>query len=645
MELLYIYLGEVKDKTKSYVFENQGFKFTSEFEINYDKISKKLTISENEDYDPNFYKVKDGYKASFKVTCVVGENGAGKTCVLEMIKSLCCKECNLSFNIENYKNYLIIWKKEDEVRCLEFKLGLESLQNNNLISYAFNEEVTINDWNNDVVDNAFILYNNYIDEFSIEYEDYNPNLIDISFQGILFEQDDFDYLKDNINNNASNISVDLLKYKTKEFNKKLNFYFNQENQDFIKNNFIKDKFLKDKNNKLERNQVWISIQDYSVDSFQKYFKQDKNFLNLIKIEDYIIKRINDSNSSKDVFLWNLAKSFCIKYLICLNNIYKIFKNKKFVNECKKENLQLDDKIEPKNFVRNNVFKFIKNTCKKSNILLFYDHIQPLLDYVKEFYKEITVLFEQSEVIVNEKYLIVFLNSEKTKKKEKIIKELIRLFELNEEIHTNLRFKDCNILNFTFLPRYSAGENSLITLLSRIYHSFKYNGFIKETINKKKQITFLIDEGEIGFHPQWCKKYVEILISYLQELFAEHNIHIHLIITTNNPIVLSDILPDDVIYLKNKTSLTTDKRPKMAFGSNILDLYSDNFFIQDGLIGSFAQKKLSDLLEKINSDEFKPNSNDENLIKNIGDINIRNYISALYNGAKTKYFAKNGISND
>ena len=37
MELLYIWLGEIKDKSKSFVFENQDFKFTSEFDIVFDK--------------------------------------------------------------------------------------------------------------------------------------------------------------------------------------------------------------------------------------------------------------------------------------------------------------------------------------------------------------------------------------------------------------------------------------------------------------------------------------------------------------------------------------------------------------------------------------------------------------------------------
>ncbi len=40
MGLLYIWQGEIKDRSKSFVFENQGFKFTSEFNIDFENIIK-----------------------------------------------------------------------------------------------------------------------------------------------------------------------------------------------------------------------------------------------------------------------------------------------------------------------------------------------------------------------------------------------------------------------------------------------------------------------------------------------------------------------------------------------------------------------------------------------------------------------------
>jgi len=80
MEILFIWILDYKNIKK------QGFNFSSEFifEVNVEENNiYNLKISKNESYIPNFFE-KDNI---LNVTAIVGQNGSGKSNVLEFIKT------------------------------------------------------------------------------------------------------------------------------------------------------------------------------------------------------------------------------------------------------------------------------------------------------------------------------------------------------------------------------------------------------------------------------------------------------------------------------------------------------------------------------------------------------------------------------
>lgn len=107
---------------------------------------------------------------------------------------------------------------------------------------------------------------------------------------------------------------------------------------------------------------------------------------------------------------------------------------------------------------------------------------------------------------------------------------------------------------------------------------------------------LLDEPDLSLHPNWQK----LLISDLITNFSNKENFIQFIITTHSPFILSDMPPGNVTYFRkdsqtNKSYMDKDQSNKnKTFGANIHTLLSDNFFMNNGLMGEFALKKISDI---------------------------------------------------
>lgn len=71
----------------------------------------------------------------------------------------------------------------------------------------------------------------------------------------------------------------------------------------------------------------------------------------------------------------------------------------------------------------------------------------------------------------------------------------------------------------------------------------------------------------------------------------------------------------------------DEKNKETFGTNIFELYRDSFFLNDGLMGKLAEKKITEIVQDIEN-----RRNLDNLplrISMIGDPQIRNYLTMKY----------------
>ena len=233
-------------------------------------------------------------------------------------------------------------------------------------------------------------------------------------------------------------------------------------------------------------------------------------------------------------------------------------------------------------------------------------------------------------ILNSKYSFSNIIELIDKKKE------VEINELNE-IQKNIYFgKDgfFHLLNFDLTDEknrhyddLSHGEQMIFGQLLNLYFY---------TYHKDNSNIFLFDEPEIALHPDWQKRYMNEVITLLEKTSEEN----HFIFTTHSPFLLSDIPKQNIIFLDkdedagNCKVVDGLKDKKQTFGANIHTLLSDSFFMEDGLMGEFANKKIQEIMDYLNDkktiDEISTKIEQiKKVIESIGEPFLKEKLSEMY----------------
>lgn len=230
----------------------------------------------------------------------------------------------------------------------------------------------------------------------------------------------------------------------------------------------------------------------------------------------------------------------------------------------------------------------------------------------------------------------------------------------------LQFKDMLNQVAIKIQHFSSGEYAKFLFLSKLFWCLigfsTYSNEIKEitkqdvfdaneTIRQNESAIIFIDEGELYYHPEWQRTYINTLLDMINNSSFAANIQI--ILTTNSPFILSDIRSEDVSYLPESIS------QQLTLGQNIHTLLKHNFFMKS-TIGEFAKNiiefiilelsKLEDsnfkkISEHVNT-KFNTTTDEEtvydylqNVINSIGEEIYRNKMLDMLNQS----FKKTGLS--
>lgn len=201
--------------------------------------------------------------------------------------------------------------------------------------------------------------------------------------------------------------------------------------------------------------------------------------------------------------------------------------------------------------------------------------------------------------------------------------------------TNLPFLS-PILDFSLIGNFSSGEEAFIRLFALLKATLTLNPITTS------HAILLLDEADLGFHPEWKKKYVNTLLKTLPYFFEGKDSKVEtlqIIFTTHDPLSLSDIPNSNVVFLKKnrdtgKTAILkgqNDSRLPATFGANISDLLAHSFFIEGSLMGDFALEKIKGVIDWLDDENADENKKEEmkKIIEMIGEPIIQRKLKEMF----------------
>ncbi|MBF7145192.1 AAA family ATPase [Bacillus toyonensis] len=608
MKILYFWFKEYKRLND---FEaNLGSEFIFHFDEN------KLIIDENKVFIENFFSLtskKDSHDLnSMNISTIVGENGSGKSTVLDFLAELMNKGV-----IES--DYILVYSVKGKLH----------------ISFVLDSEITIVNKTSKVIyfcNSPLNLQKHLTLLFS--------NVFDARSMGMLSEDETVHY---------QNISTNFLISRYREISY-----------------FLRDEFEK---------QIFF-IHEY---------KEKINIQNLMKIPDKIFIKVSlneaiipYTDDLEGILLYLRNDMIAVDYFDhpAPNNFYV-----SFYSNCLKA-----------------FFIHIDLLIRKYNVedILDYEYKELLFHYSQnDYYNIFNGIYEQIKEDADDRYDVRDNKNMRKRVKENVNPFLKDLFELKGnfenvyEYFIKVNFGYLNEIPFMWTDFYetsefitlyqkafakigcleftwsdmSSGEYGMLSLFSRFHAVLKDlkedHKLLSEDENlnskelpfvirdgelkfEENSITFptsyllLIDEGDLYFHPQWQKDWLYYFIRLSKLLFKGE---VQIILTTHSPFVLSDFPNTNVVFLRNNdqasvSATVLDGSPK-TFASNIIELFSNSFFIKDGLIGSFAKEKINLFIQrllKLSPEEvYLHREGIKRFIDTIGEPLIRNKILQIYHG--------------
>lgn len=615
--LLYIWINKFRNIT------NQGFNLSSKYNFHFELLRQiegktvgNLSINEIKDRVEIFpTNILD-----FKV--IVGENGAGKSSLIDTII--------MNLMTENYRNFngflvtdkYIIIRDKSEINYIDNSiLKLQTINNTDILNknrpYYKNkieEHIPSRIIENYLKDNVTI---NFSPLFNIDKV--------FDFQGPAADNDIYEYYENYINISLENQIIRDYRnninqpnqYRLSGTSELLNFkiFETKRSIDFILNKEIKtDSFFK---NKIDKVRFSInSFFDIYWESIDDYFKTNEQTLGTIKkVTTFIDEKSKNNKYGYSDLKSNLYRQFIYCVLKFEYDYRWSFSSKEGSNPLIDTLETFDSSTKNKRTPHTILQAFLENTTFNKNSKINLKLFTEIIDFIINN-KKIIYLYEESFVINIEEI--------------ETINQLFKLFYDNYSFKANDTYYLCNFLLIDFIGL-SNGEKIVLSLYSRLYDISKNRKL------ENKDIILLLDEPEVGLHPQWQTEFISKLLEFLNIIFPKNKIQI--ILTTHSPILLSDFPKNHILYLKkgeeNGECIIDDEQNIIeTFGANIHDLFAHSFFLKEGSVGKYALKIIDEIIINLKNISNKKSSNEERKkilkqINIIGEPFLRNKLLDMY----------------
>ncbi|HFK1452943.1 MULTISPECIES: AAA family ATPase [Bacillus cereus group] len=582
MQILYLWINQKNG------LKNISLNFGGDILCNIS--NNTLTIENNPFYIKDFFCTQDFLNKSPKinsVTGIVGENGTGKSTILNSLMKIIENDQNKTFE------YFIVYKEKATY----------------FFDYSFKKKIKYN--YKDITRHVPII----LKVSNIDRRIFFKPLNSTAFKTIFFSNV-YDIQATYSQHNSSNRIINL---STNNLSKNKSFVSNQlYDQIMFTKKYEHDLKINEKINVPKEIQI-ENIYPYNLPSNPKTMQHTKNIEDLF--DKIIYPRLSETDEIKaNSFLYETCYSIYLAFytevfielvtnlsfgVTSFNYLHAFQQSAKSVQvsnsfshhyESLKKEIEKLITNDKKSFIEQEDPDELFNSFKESmdnSINYFFDFMESLFRDVQEL---ISLLHSINIIKKNGRYLVKSSDQ-----------NLSKIISVNEESY----FKPFFNMTWTEL---SSGEYAFLNLFSRFY-SIKNKDI--------ENLIILIDEGDLYFHPQWQKEWLYTFMDIISYMYKKTKIQI--ILTTHSPFILSDLPNNNVIFLKrdkeNHTYTVKNlDNNQLTFAANIHGLFTNSFFITDGLVGKFAQKKINNLIDELmNSSPEKIKSNSSRIKKEIDII--------------------------
>lgn len=585
------------------------------------EILKKIKYYNKLDELMNKNKSKDGKKLEFKPLFNFPQN-------LEI--SFGDDILNIDYLIDNIKNVDL-----KLVECFKIIHGLidDLLLNNEILEVSNDEDKYINEFL------SFLLFE-VLYKVRVEYD------CDIDF--VIFK------LSHQIKNK------EIREINRNEFDKILDLILNREISQSELEDLVEKSFQVEKEEKVLEKLPYNINESVNnligvVDDKLNCLEEGCDLISLVDLHEIIIE-INNLCEFLDGFNYNIQYSLTIEEIKKNNYIWLSNSNNKKDNL--KVYMNLTDILEKYNgndsiYVEDDtifLYDYFLNINRLLNqIVVFFnddklekkieDDSEGVIEVNENELKEITVDYSEDD-----KEVISFINS---------IRELIE--ELNEIVKNNKVLNNgafctlsCDwrdgglgrfIKSFTELKSesfyivydhedLSSGQRGYLDMFSRIFEKIQ-----EGKIDSNNNLVFLIDESDVYMHPSIQIEVVMNIMKFFS-LFMENGM-VQIILTSNSAFIASDIPHTNLIYVENKDGISISNNMRedcKTFGANIHNMLINNFYMDKGTVGCFANLIINDIIELLKDENINEDYQLElfKKINIIGEPIIREKLIEMYN---------------
>lgn len=219
-------------------------------------------------------------------------------------------------------------------------------------------------------------------------------------------------------------------------------------------------------------------------------------------------------------------------------------------------------------------------------------------------------------------------------------------------------------SYSDMVHLSSGELQRLSVIhSILYHLRNIDSVFSQNIKSKKgeqnimysNVQIILDEIELYFHPDFQRSFIKELLSGIENLelglctYTPNEERetfvgiesINILFATHSPFILSDIPSPNILRLKN--GVPYDEPEQGTFGANLYDMLHDNFFLEGGFIGKFAEGHINSLInfltmgEKTSPDWDMERAN--RIIQLIGEPYLKQDLISLYQAKERELSVK------